>query len=181
MHLVQLNAAAGAWPSNGVLRNLMNIRVDEEVVEVRFKNNRKAMYRKAFDMDLARDERIVVESGDGFDLGTVTLTGQGAEEVFRQGPDYHDKVQLKPVFRKATQHDLDIWLKAKARERKVLQDSRQLAQKKNLPISILDVEFRGDGRQATIFYQTGKGVDEENLDQAFSAAFEVRTEMRCEN
>jgi cell fate regulator YaaT (PSP1 superfamily) len=80
--------------------------VTEEVVEVRFKNNRKEFFINRQMMRLGKDDRVVVEAEGGHDLGTVSLTGPLAEKNYHQ-KEYREKKDLKQIYRKATGVDLE--------------------------------------------------------------------------
>ena len=46
------------------------------IVEVRFKNSRKAFYRKGKDISLSIGDLVATEAQSGHDIGQVTLTGE---------------------------------------------------------------------------------------------------------
>jgi cell fate regulator YaaT (PSP1 superfamily) len=46
-----------------------------DVVEVRFKNNRKEFFRNVNELPLAMGDVVAVESSPGHDIGTVSLSG----------------------------------------------------------------------------------------------------------
>lgn len=178
IHLVQLSSRQGKLSTFDWMKGLGNLKVDEDVVEVRFKNNRKSFYRNTLGKAVSKDDRIVVEVDGGHDVGTVSLTGQLADKQHLQKNPGEEKATLKRIYRKATRADLDNWLKAKRRERDVLLEARKLAGELGLVMSISDVEFQGDGRKATVFYTAESRVDFRELVKRYASAFQVRIEMR---
>ncbi len=72
--------------------------MDEEVVEIRFKSNRKVFYRNRIGLELKKDDRIVVETEGGYDLGTVSLSGSLAGKRFDQQSEADDKSQFQTRF-----------------------------------------------------------------------------------
>jgi cell fate regulator YaaT (PSP1 superfamily) len=165
-------------PTFDWMQGIQTLSVDEEVVEVRFKNNRKDFYRNRFGIKLEKDDRVVVEVDGGHDLGTVSLTGGLAEKQFHQKSRTQEKHHLRRIYRKATAVDLDNWLTAKRREREVLLEARKISGLLGLEMSIGDVEFQGDGRKVTIFYTAEERVDFRELVRKYASAFRVKIEMR---
>ena len=178
IRFVQLPANQGKLPTFDAMKGLGNLVVDEEVVEIRFKNNRKLFFRNRPGLSVARDDRIVVEVESGHDLGTVTLTGSMADKQFRQKVPSGSKASLSKVYRKATKADLENWLKAKKRERDTLLEARKIAGNLGLSMSISDAEFQGDGRKVTIFYTSEGRVDFRELVRKYASAFGAKIEMR---
>ena len=186
--LVQMSTSRGVLSTHDFMKGLGSLTVDEEVVEIRFKNNRKAFYRNRNGLSLNKDERVVVEVDGGDDLGTVSLTGGIADKQFEQKTTNGIKVTaeekkryksgLKRVNRIATQADIGRWLGAKKRERSVLVQSRQLAADLGLEMSITDVEFQGDGRKVTVYYTAETSVDFRELIRIYGYTFLVNIQMR---
>ena len=177
-HLVQLSTNQGKLSTFEWMKGLKDLSVDEEVVEIRFKNNRTAFYRNRFGFTLSKDDRIVVEVEGGHDLGTVSLTGGLADKRFQQKNGYNNKSGLSKVYRKATQVDLDNWLRAKKRERDVLLEARKISNEMGLEMSISDVEFQGDGRKMTVYYTADSRVDFRELIRKYASAFKAKVEIR---
>ena len=157
-------------------RGLEHISVEVEPVEVRFKSGRKAFFRNVAGLVLSKDDRVIVESDDGHDLGTVSLTGEAARKKFE--PKVNDQNHLKRVIRKASGKDLERWLNVKKGELGVLQEARKIANERGLDLSIQDVEIRGDGRRVSIYYTATENVDFMNLTRKYASAFRVNVEMR---
>ncbi len=152
--------------------------VDEEVVEIRFKSNRKVFYRSRIGIELKKDDRIVVETEGGYDLGTVSLSGSLAGKRFDQQSEADDKSQLDRIYRIATREDLDHWLTAKMRKREGLLEVRKIASELGLEMGIGDVEFQGDGSRETVYFTAERSVDFRELVHRFASAFKVKVEMR---
>ncbi len=176
--LVQMSASQGMLSTHDWMKDLGSLSVKEEVVEVRFKNSRKAFFRNPQGIRLNKDDRVVLETERGHDLGTLSLSGELAEKRFEQKHTSSHKSTLKQIYRKATEVDLDKWLDAKRRERKVLLESRSIARELGLEMSIGDVEFQGDGKKVTISYTADGRVDFRELIRKYAIAFGVRIEMK---
>ena len=176
--MVQMSTSQGMLSTHDWMKGLESLKVKEEVVEVRFKNNRKEFFRNPKGILLKKDDRVVVEAESGHDLGTLSLSGEMAGSQFGQKEASLKVSDLKQIYRKATETDLEKWLSSKKRERKVLLEARQIAGKLNLQMSIGDVEFRGDGRKVTVYYTADGRVDYRMLIKEYAAAFQARIEMK---
>ena len=80
IHLVQLSTRQGMLPIFDWMKDLGSLSVEEEVIEVRFKNSRKDFFRNPFGRSIGKDDRVVVEVNGGHDIGTVSLSGSLAEK-----------------------------------------------------------------------------------------------------
>lgn len=178
IRLVQLSTGQGMLPAFDWMKGPGNLTVEDEVVEIRFKNNRKMFFRNRFGLSLVKEDRVVVETQGGQDIGTVSLTGNLAEKQYQPLRSDIDKNELRKVLRKATETDTNNWLNAKRREREVLREARRIPFSLGLEMRISDVEFQGDGRKVTIYYTTDKLIDLYELIKAYGAAFSVRIEMK---
>jgi cell fate regulator YaaT (PSP1 superfamily) len=89
-----------------------------------------------------------------------------------------DKIEVRRVYRKARQNDLEKYEEAKAREQETMIRSRQIAEKLKLNMKIGDVEYQGDGNKAIFYYIADDRVDFRELIKVLADAFKVRIEMR---
>jgi len=178
IHLVQMSTTQGMLSTQDWMKGLGNLTLKEEVVEVRFKNNRKVFYRNPHGLNLSKDDRVVVEVEGGHDVGTVSLTGSLAEKQFEQKESNKEKSSLKKIYRKSTQVDIDKWLESKKREREVMIEARRMASSLDLGMSINDIEFQGDGRKLTVYYTAESRVDFRELIRKYASAFRAKIEMK---
>ena len=177
--LVQMSESQEIILTHNFTSGLESLYMDEKVVEVRFKNNRKAFYRNSFGLRLQKDDRVVVEAESGHDLGTISLTGEQAQKQFDNEILHTKKSSLKRIRHKATKEDLDLWIEAKRKEREVLMKSRGLAAELHLEMSIRDVEFQGDGKEVNVFYSADRTINTGELVRKYESAFGVKVEMKA--
>lgn len=176
--LAQLPTSQGMLTTHDWMKGLSNLTVEQEIVEVRFKNNRKDFFRNNRLLSLKKDDRVVVDVDGGHDLGTISLTGELAKKQYDKKKGQTDSGLPRQIYRKAVQQDLDKWLDSKKLERGTLIRSRQIARNLDLDMSIGDIEFQGDGRKMTIYYTADKRVDFRELIKQYASEFGVRIEMR---
>jgi len=176
--LAQLDTSKGMLATHNWMKDLGNLRVEDEVVEVRFKNNRKEFYRNSKMLRINKDDRVVVDVDGGHDLGTVSLSGELSKKRFLKQSPVEEIKSLNQIYRIANETDLAKWLEARRNDRDGLLKSRELARSLGLEMNISDVEFRGDGKKITIFYTADGRVDFRELLKLCMDAFRMKIEMR---
>ena len=156
---------------------------DEEVVQVQFKNARRAFYINRSMLSLHRGDVVAVAAMGGHDVGVVCLTGWLARRNYLKQQcqiEAENRVNEPPMelYRKATQQDVERWIEATARELETMLRARIIAQDMHLQMKISDVEFQGDGSKALFYYSAEQRVDFRELVRVFAGEFKVRIEMR---
>lgn len=150
---------------------------DEDMVEVQFKNTRKGYYKNSNHLPLVKGDVVAVEASPGHDIGTVTLTGRLVPLQMRKA-NLKPDAEIKRVYRKVKQVDMDKYHEAKAREHDTMIRSRQIAANLGLQMKIGDVEYQGDGNKAIFYYIADERVDFRQLIKVLAEAFRVRIEMK---
>lgn len=148
-----------------------------EVVEIRFKNTRKGFYRNVNDLRLRRGDIVAVEASPGHDIGIIILAGdivKKQQEKSRNSP--HE--ELKKVYRKAKEADIDKWKEAISNEKETMLRSRTIANDLGLNMKIGDVEYQGDSTKAIFYYIADERVDFRQLIKVLAESFRIRIEMR---
>lgn len=159
------------------LREISEIDIPE-VVEIRFKNTRKGFYRNVNELRLKRGDIIAVEASPGHDIGIISLAGEIVEKQ-RPRTKYNDVTEeLKKVYRKAKQVDIDKWREAIQKEEQTMLKSRQIASDLGLNMKIGDVEYQGDNTKAIFYYIADERVDFRELIKVLAETFRIRIEMR---
>ena len=148
-----------------------------DIVEVRFKANRKAFYRRSQSLNLQVGDVVVVDADPGEDVGVVSLRGELVRNQLK-AKRVRDDHEIKKVLRKATQEDLDAWQEARKREPETKERAREIIKEVGLTMKLTDVEFQGDGRKATFYYTADDRVDFRILVRQLASAFGLRIEMR---
>ncbi len=157
---------------------LPNGQAPYDIVEVRFKNSRKAFYRNAKDLSLQVGDVIAVETSPGYDIGVVSVVGELARiQVQKKAPGMKP-MEARKIVRKASQEDIDKWIEARALEKDAMFAARTLALNLKLQMKISDVEYQGDLSKATFYYTAEGRVDFRQLIKDMADAFKVRVEMR---
>ncbi len=151
---------------------------DTDFIEVQFKNTRKGYFLNSTKIPLEKGDVVAVESSPGHDIGEVTLVGR---LVLLQMKKYNvnpEKIEVKRVYRKAKETDLEKFQEAKGKEQATMIKARQIAESLKLNMKIGDVEFQGDGNKAIFYYIADERVDFRQLIKVFAETFRVRIEMK---
>jgi cell fate regulator YaaT (PSP1 superfamily) len=149
-----------------------------DIVEIRFKNSRKIFYRNASNLGLCAGDVVAVEASPGHDIGVVSALGELARiQVAKKSPNLKP-MEIKKIYRIATQEDIDKWIEARGLEKDVMFQARTLALKLGLEMKISDVEYQGDLSKATFYYTAEGRVDFRQLIKDMADKFKIRIEMR---
>ncbi|GGF10108.1 Cell fate regulator YaaT, PSP1 superfamily (controls sporulation, competence, biofilm development) [Chishuiella changwenlii] len=163
------------WLSN---MQLPNGQEKFNFVEVRFKNDRKFYYKNENNISLNIGDVIAVEGSPGHDIGVVTLTGELVRIQMKKKNLSWTAEDVKKVYRKANQKDIETWQEFRDREKQTMVDSRIMAKNLNLEMKISDVEYQGDGAKVTFYYTAEGRVDFRQLIKDYAGKFGVRIEMK---
>lgn len=149
-----------------------------DVVEVSFKNGaRKGFYRLREHVKTVTGDPVVIETGNGFDVGVISLSGELVRlQMKKKGIDAPEVTH--EVVRKANERDLERLDEARSQEMATMVRARSISRTLGLDMKIGDVEFQGDKRKATFYYTADGRVDFRELIRHFAKEFRVKIEMR---
>jgi len=147
------------------------------IVEVQFKPPRKGYFVNENNLQLEKGDIVAVEANPGHDIGTVTMTGRLVPLQLKKA-NLKPGTELKKIYRKARQADIDKFNEAKSREHDTMIESRQIALGLGLNMKIGDVEYQGDGNKAIFYYIADERVDFRQLIKVLADRFHVRIEMK---
>lgn len=149
-----------------------------DIVEVSFKNGaRKVFCQLPEFFRPTTGDMVIVETGNGYDVGRISLSGELVRLQMRKKNVNADQV-LCTVVRKANERDLERLQEARDLERPTMIRARAIARTIGLDMKIGDVEYQGDKRKATFYYTADGRVDFRELIRHFAKEFRVKIEMR---
>jgi cell fate regulator YaaT (PSP1 superfamily) len=142
-----------------------------DVVGVRFKKAGKIYYFDPGELDIQKDDFVIVETVRGVEFGKVVVAKKQVGE--------NDVVlPLKKVVRIADQKDRIIVEENKAAANEAYEVCGQKVNEHQLDMKLVDVEYTFD-RNKVIFYFTADGrVDFRELVKDLAAIFRTRIELR---
>ncbi len=147
-----------------------------DIVEVQFKNDRKAYYKNENQIPLHIGDIVCVNGEPGTDVGRVTLTGElvkTQQKIKNIKPD-----SIHKLFRKAEQADIDKWKENRNKEEDTKIEARKIANRLKLSMKISDVEYQADGSKVTFYYTSEGRVDFRQLIREYASAFRTKIDMR---
>lgn len=141
------------------------------VIGVVLRHTDKIYYFDPGNLKLDVEERVVVETARGTEIGEVVL---GAKEITAE----EVIAPLKKVIRTAGADDIKKDDDNKAREKEAYKVGQDKIRKHNLPMKLVETECLFDGSKL-IFYFTAEGrVDFRELVKDLAASFKTRIELR---
>lgn len=141
------------------------------VVGVRFKKAGKIYYFDPLDIEINKDDFVIVETARGVEFGQVVVGLKQVSEGDIVNP-------LKPVIRVATEVDKKQHMENKMKEKETLEICMEKVKNHNLDMNLVDVEYTFDNNKV-IFYFTADGrVDFRELVKDLASVFKTRIELR---
>ena len=163
------------WLGNMTLPDGQNAFVG---VEIRFKNSRKEFFKSTLREPLQVGDIVVVDAQHGYDVGTVSMTGELVRIQMEHKLKSSNTSDLKAVLRKAKPIDLQRWKEARDMEHSTMHKARTIAIGLGLNMKLSDVEFQGDKAKAIFYYTAEARVDFRELIKVLAETFKVRIEMK---
>ncbi len=147
------------------------------VVEVKFKGGRKEYFRNVNQVELYAGDPVIVDVPSGHHLGFVSLQGELVRlQLLKKG--IKDNDEIKTIYRKANDKDLEKHEQAVARDYPTMYRSREIVKELKLNMKLSDVEFQSDNTKAIFYYSSDDRVDFRELIKTLAGEFKVRIEMK---
>lgn len=142
-----------------------------EIVGVGFQKSGKTYYFDPVGQKYEKDDRVIVETARGLELGRVLIANSMVDE---------DKLvaALKPVERKATEEDLKTYEENLAKRDDALKVCAEKIAKHELDMKLIDVEFMIDGTKIVFYFSADGRVDFRELAKDLAGYFKNRIELR---
>jgi cell fate regulator YaaT (PSP1 superfamily) len=163
------------WLSN---MTLPNHQLNFDHFEIRFKNGRKQFFKNTNNLNLQLSDVVAVETSPGHDIGVITMKGELVKVQMKKKKIRVGDEDIKQIFRKATQKDIDIWQQSRNKELEVQGKARLIVSRLGLKMKLSDVEYQGDGKKATFYYTADERVDFRLLIREMATTFGIRIEMK---
>lgn len=141
------------------------------IIGVRFKKLGKVYYFDPKDIPIQRNDRVIVETSKGTEIGEVVIAPKLVDVKEIVSP-------VKTVLRKATEDDLQKVLENTHKECRARKICAKKIEEHTLEMKVINVEYSFDSNKA-VFYFTAEGrVDFRNLVKELAGLLKVRIEMR---
>ncbi len=145
--------------------------MEYKVIPVKFARLGKQYYFETADLPVKKDDKVVVETVRGLELGFAATDPKiiGESEVVSP---------LKPIVRIATDHDYQQYLAHKQEEPEALKKCAQVVRKSNLDMKLLQCEYTLDKQKLIVYFSAEGRVDFRDLVKDLANIFRVRIELR---
>ena len=147
------------------------------VVEVKFKGGRKEFFRNTNQVELYAGDPVIVDVPSGHHLGFVSLQGELVRlQMLKK--NVRDNDEIKGIYRKANDKDLEKHEQAVARDYPTMYRTREIIKELKLNMKLSDVEYQSDNTKAVFYYSSDDRVDFRELIKSLAGEFKVRIEMK---
>ena len=141
------------------------------VVSVRFKNSRKAYSFGTNDETLEYGDYVVVETVRGVEMGEIISN-------LRDVSMHTQNTPLKPVLRKATRHDREMYAENKDLAKEALARCQEAVARLKLDMNLISCEYTLDRSKIIFVYVADERVDFRELLKELAGIFKCRIELR---
>lgn len=144
------------------------------IAPIRLAYNPKTLWFDPGDLDLKKDDAVVVTTARGMEFGRM------ADNVFEADEAQVKKLKsaLKPVKRLASEEDAERAEEMCRRSEEALPVFKQMAAEASEDMHPVSVEFLLDGDKAVFYFEAEERVDFRDLVRKLAAHFHVRIDMR---
>lgn len=143
----------------------------KEIVGIQFKNASRVYYFSPLEYKFSVGEYAIVETVRGLELGKVIIANRMVE-------DDELSHELKPVVRKANQHDLILEKKHEEMAPESFAIFKKYVNELNLPMKPLYCEYTIDSSKIIFYYSAEERVDFRELLKLLTPHFKTRVELR---
>ena len=144
----------------------------QKIVGVRFKDGGKTYFFEPNGLDLKVDDKVVVETSAGQQLGVIAF----AEREIK--PCENQTVSIKPVLRKATEKDESRHADFLVKARDAVKITKEKVARLKLAMKISDAVYTLDGGKLIIEFTADDRVDFRELLKDLASTFKTRIELR---
>ena len=138
---------------------------------IRFKGIKKAYTFGTNEDFYTFDDKVVVETARGLELGDVIAKLIPMDEVNLTS-------EIKPVLRKATQEDIDAFNENQVLAEDAKEICEQCIDEANLDMKLIEAEYTLDRSKVIFSYVADERVDFRELLKQLAAIFKCRIELR---
>ncbi len=142
-----------------------------EIVEIKFKNNRREYYLNPKNVNIYIDNYVIVEAERGYDLGKVNYKGRLFDPATYKKP-------LLNIIRNAKMQEIEKLSELREKEHQILLKIKKHIKNKEIPMKLVDVEYQFDGNKLTFYFTADHRIDFRELVRELASMYRTRIEMR---
>ncbi len=141
------------------------------VIGVRFRNTGKTYFFDPVDLEITKDEHVIVDTAKGVEYGLVVAGNHNVddERIFQP---------LRKVLRKATERDDQQMEENLRKEKEAFRICQEKIASHNLEMKLTEVEYAFDNSKILFYFTADGRVDFRELVKDLAAVFRTRIELR---
>ena len=143
----------------------------KKIIGVRFKKPGKIYFFDPGNLEINKNDNVIVETTMGEEIGIVVIPKREIKEEKLTTP-------LKKVIRVANKNDLDSLEKYKKKEPEALKICKEKIKKYKLDMNLIDVEYKFDGSKILFYFTADGRIDFRDLVKDLASVFRTRIELR---
>lgn len=140
------------------------------LIAVKFKTGGKSYYFDSSELELAKDEYVLVETEKGVQLGKVS-------EINIDNDRLKLNKELKKVIKKANKKDYDTYLKNLKDAEIVLLETRKKIEEEQIPMRLIDAMYTFDKKQLIFNFVADERIDFRDLVKYLAAKYKTHIEL----
>lgn len=144
--------------------------MEERLACIRFNHVGKSYYFST-DLDLHKDDKVVVETIRGLELGELITDLKDISE-------FNLDTELKKIKRKANRADIDVHAFNKVKASKSLEICKDIVKEYDLDMHLVSCEYTLDASKVIFMYTSESRVDFRELLKELASVFKCRIELR---
>ncbi len=142
-----------------------------EIIGVRFKSVGKVYYFDPQGEDYKKEDKVIVETARGIEIGEVVLENRTVSEESVVTP-------LKAVIRRTTNEDFAKAAENEKKEKEAFDVCLQKIKEHELEMKLISVEYAFDGSKILFYFTADGRVDFRELVKSLATVFRTRIELR---
>lgn len=143
----------------------------QTIVTVRLRENGKVFFFSPGELEIKKQDHVIVETSRGLEYGTVASGPMEVEDEKITKP-------LKPVLRIASPKDDEQHAANREKEKEVLKICAERVEARGLEMKLKDAEYTFDNNKLTIYFTSDGRVDFRELVKDLASIFRTRIELR---
>ncbi len=141
------------------------------VIGVRFREVGKIYYFTPNNIDVKKNDNVIVETARGVEYGTVVTD-------IKRIADDELPTPAKPIMRIATEADAATNEKNKKKEQEAFAVCKEKIKKHGLEMKLIGVEYTFDGKKILFYFTADGRIDFRELVKDLAAVYRTRIELR---
>lgn len=141
-----------------------------KLASVKFKSAGKIYYFST-NLKLKRDDRVVVETARGLELGEIS-------QELKDISEFNLDTELKKIVRKATKKDIENYQKNVKDAKQALVTCKEIVSRYDVNMQLTNCEYTLDKAKVIFMYTSDDRVDFRELLKELAVVFKCRIELR---